>query len=89
MRAYKCDRCGKYFESLDRYANTKVCLSILAAGRWTTADLCRDCYRSIESWYSIHKLFKKEVDDDYAMDPETEQEVQTDVGLEEITEDEE
>ncbi len=52
------------------------------------ADLCRDCYRSIESWYSIHKLFKKEVDDDYEMDPEAEQEVQTDVGLEEVKEDE-
>lgn len=87
MRAYKCDRCGKYFESLDRYKNTKVCLSILAAGRWTTADLCRDCYRSIESWYMIHKLFKKEVDND-EMDTEIEQEVQTDVGLEETKEDE-
>ncbi len=87
MKAYKCDRCGKYFESLDRYANTKVCLSILAAGRWTTADLCRDCYRSIESWYSIHKLFKKEVDNN-EMDAEIEQEVQTDVRLEETEEDE-
>ena len=88
MRAYKCDRCGKYFESPDRYANTKVCLSILAAGRWTTADLCRDCYRSIESWYSIHKLFVKEVDD-YEMDSETEQKVQANVRLEETKEDEE
>lgn len=88
MRAYKCDRCGKYFESMDRYKNTKVCLSILAAGRWTTADLCRDCYRSIESWYMIHKLFKKEVNED-EMDTETEQEIQADVRLEETEEDEE
>ena len=88
MKAYKCDRCGKYFESLDRYANTKVCLSILAAGRWTTADLCRDCYRSLESWYSIHKLFKKEVDNN-EMDSEIKQEVQTDVRLEETEEGEE
>ena len=87
MRAYKCDRCGKYFESLDRYANTKVCLSILAAGRWTTADLCKDCYRSIESWYMIHKLFKKEVDDN-EMDTKAEQEVPSYVRLEETEEDE-
>lgn len=88
MRAYKCDRCGNYFESMDRYKNTKVCLSILAAGRWTTADLCKDCYRSIESWYMIHKLFKKEVDNN-EMDTEAEQEVQTDVRLEETEEGEE
>ena len=86
MKAYKCDRCGKYFESLDRYKNTKVCLSILAAGRWTTADLCRDCYRSIESWYSIYKLFKKEVDTN-EMDTKAEQEVPADVRLEEAEED--
>ena len=88
MRAYKCDRCGQYFESEDRYKNTKVCLSILAAGRWTTADLCRDCYRSIESWYMIHKLFKKEVDNYNEMDKKTVEEVQGDERLEEAQEDE-
>lgn len=88
MRAYKCDRYGRYFENFDRFKDTKVCLSILDAGRWTTANLCKDCYLSIESWYSIHKLFKKEVDNDYEMDPEIKQEVQTDVRLEETEEDE-
>lgn len=89
MRAYKCDRCGKYFESMDRYKNTKVCLSIMAAGRWTTADLCEECYRSIESWYVIHKLSKKEVDDYNEMDKKTVEEVQADVRLEETEEGEE
>ena len=87
MRAYKCDRCGKLFESSDRYKNTKVELSILAAGKWTTADLCKDCSRSIESWYMILKLFKKEVDN-HEMDTKAEQEVPADVRLEEAKEDE-
>ena len=88
MRAYKCDRCGRYFENFDRFKDTKVCLSILAGGRWTTADLCRDCYHSIESRYMIHKLSKEEVDDN-EMDTETEQEVPSYGGLEETGEGEE
>ena len=87
MRAYKCDRCGRYFENFDRFKDTKVCLSILVAGRWTTADLCRYCYLSMESWYMVHKLSKEEVD--YCeMDEKTIKEVQADVRLEETEEDE-
>ncbi len=88
MRAYKCDRCGEYFDISNKYDNHRVCLSIFTAERWTTADLCRDCIRSLESWYMIHKLFKKEVND-YEMDTKAEQEVQADVRLEETKEDEE
>lgn len=88
MKAYKCDRCGKYFESMDRDKNTKVFLSILVGVRWTTADLCMDCYHGIESWYMIHKLSKEEVDDN-EMDTEAEQEVPSYGGLEETGEGEE
>ena len=71
MGAYKCDRCGGYFENFDRFKDTKVCLSILVTGRWTTADLCKYCYLSMESWYMVYKLSKEEVDDN-EMDTETE-----------------
>ena len=89
MRAYKCDRCGDYFDIPNKFDdNKKVCLSILKAERWTTADLCQDCIQSLERWYNIPRIYQKEVDD-YEMDTETEQEVQTNVRLEETKEAEE
>ena len=88
MRAYKCDRCGEYFDISNKYDNAGVCLSILKAERWTTADLCRDCIRDLESWYNIHRLSKKEVDY-IEMDKKVIKEVQADVRLEETKEAEE
>ena len=88
MRAYKCDRCGQYFDISYKYDNTKVCLSILAAGRWTTADLCKDCMHSLEDWHYIHKLLNKEVEEHYEMDKKTVEEIQGDERLEEAQEDE-
>ena len=60
MRAFKCDRCGKYFDSINRYTNTEVCISILTAGRWTTADLCKECINGLEYWFYAFKIIKKD-----------------------------
>ena len=86
MRAYKCDRCGDYFDISNKFDdNKRVCLSIFKAGRWTTADLCDKCARKLENWFTMFGL--KEVDD-YEMDAKAEQEVSSYGGLEETEEDE-
>ena len=32
------------------YKNKRVCLSIFANERWTTADLCDTCINSLDEW---------------------------------------
>ena len=48
MRAYKCDRCGKLYESYDFAAND---FHIVQTRRDGTAwDLCLDCHIELQEW---------------------------------------
>ena len=57
MKAYRCDRCGKYFDNGLMYKNKRVCLSIFANERWTTADLCDTCINSLDEWARKGRIY--------------------------------
>lgn len=65
MRAYKCDRCGKFF---DHSKDAKEPLIFITGSRTSNMyiqDLCDDCQNELDVWWMMGKK-KEEVEDEQA-----------------------
>lgn len=47
-KANKCDRCGKFYEDLDK----RQCEIVIFANKYVpiSYDLCDECYLELEKW---------------------------------------
>lgn len=56
MRAYQCDRCGKFFANSNK--DTKEPWIFITGSKTSTMyikDLCDDCQKEFEAWWMIKK----------------------------------
>ena len=66
MRAYRCDRCKKYYETDARcngkhYIITNISFDISA--KVSAKDLCPECTKELEEWWNAGKP-EKEAEDE-------------------------
>lgn len=51
MKAFKCDRCGKFFEDyLDRKTNKVYNITTNPFMSTSCLDLCKDCSDELQTW---------------------------------------
>lgn len=66
MRAYRCDRCGKFFAHSCRDAD-----KIFVTDSYTSVacnrikDLCADCQREFEAWWRTGKRTEEAEDEQH------------------------
>lgn len=63
MKAYKCDRCGKYMDSTIHMFNFDYFVTRGNNPSTTALDLCRDCMKELNDW-----MEKKEGEEDDSED---------------------
>lgn len=69
-QAYKCDRCGKFYENNTmKYRNSVVTgVGLLNKNRGMINDtcvyLCNDCIKSYNAWLNQYKQNKKNKEED-------------------------
>ena len=51
MKAYKCDRCGKLFESKASYQK----YLITTISHTAYSDLCKECQNELDKWMDLFK----------------------------------
>ena len=65
MKAYQCDRCGKFFSHLKK--DTKEPWIFVTGSRTSTnyvKDLCEECQKEFEDWWMLEKESESEEEDD-------------------------
>lgn len=58
-RAYKCDRCGTFFERQKNEPFPNLCLNEEKC-RSRTLDLCPSCQAELDAWYDAAKKVEEE-----------------------------
>lgn len=54
MKAYQCDRCGKFFAHSCRSVDKIFVTDIYTSAAWNKIkDLCADCQRELEAWWMM------------------------------------
>lgn len=51
MRAYKCDRCGSFYEKYTMQGEV-----VLVDRQHYTKDICPECYKELEKWYKNEQV---------------------------------
>lgn len=69
MKAYKCDRCGKFYSRLPKYANEPwifVTSSCTSTSSTYIKDLCDNCQKELEAWWMMENA-DKEIEDEQVL----------------------
>jgi hypothetical protein len=61
MRAYQCDRCGKFYSRSNKDLN-KIFITGSCTSNMYIKDLCDKCQRELEVWWEKKKKAKMEAD---------------------------
>lgn len=58
MKAYKCDRCGSFYE---KYSMTGGL--IIINRNYHSVDICPACYEEFEKWYKNEQVLQEDIPD--------------------------
>ena len=58
MRAYQCDRCGKFYSRSNKELN-KIFITVSCTSNMYIKDLCGKCQKELEAWWGKKKKGKK------------------------------
>lgn len=58
MRAYQCDRCGKFYSRSNKELN-KIFIAGSCTSNMYIKDLCGKCQKELEAWWGKKKKGKK------------------------------
>ena len=58
MRAYQCDRCGRFYSFLSKNTG-KISITDTRTTTLLAKDLCDECQKELEAWWGKKKKGKK------------------------------
>ena len=68
MKAYKCDRCGKFFE---QYIFQGLCITRNRMAIGQCLDLCQNCSDELQEWVTNGKASQESEDEEYECEAES------------------